>query len=574
MVWQSFVSLGIEKGVELMRVRKRRLIIALVTAATIIHIPVMAAVVPDAGQTDKSIQERQLVAPAQSTIDLAIHQQQTEPKQADQGLKIRVDHIRFTGQTIFSEETLLAQIQDGLEKELSLNDLELLAWQITRYLRSQGYLVATAYIPAQDVQDNTVNIAVVLGQYGNIQIRNSSALAIGRVRALLSEIHSGDVIRKDSLERAMLLVDDASGVSAKATLAPGEAPGTADLIVDVIDASRVIGSLTVDNHGNWFTGENRLGLAIDLNNPSGIGDQATLGGTYAGSGMDNRGLSYLVPVGRRGGNLGVSYERTHYLLGKDFSFLNANGEAKTTSVFGTYPFVRSRSLNIYGRLGFNDKKLEDRLDAVDTFSDKRSRVWKIELNGDRRDKDGRGLTAFALALSTGRLDINTPADLVIDQASAKSAGWYNKTSLSLLGMKQINERLSYKLSFSGQLASKNLDSSEKLYLGGATGVRAYPEGEAAGDDGYIFTGELHWNMPKPNFQLAAFIDTGRITINKEPWDNAANHRTLSGAGMGVIWNWDEDYSLRFDYAWKLNSDNDNSDSDSNGRFWLQCTRKF
>ena len=41
----------------------------------------------------------------------------------------------------------------------------------------------------------------------------------------------------------------------------------------------------------------------------------------------------------------------------------------------------------------------------------------------------------------------------------------------------------------GQLAFDNLDSSEKMELGGAYGVRAYPEGEAFGDEGYIATAE-------------------------------------------------------------------------------------
>lgn len=81
-------------------------------------------------------------------------------------------------------------------------------------------------------------------------------------------------------------------------------------------------------------------------------------------------------------------------------------------------------------------------------------------------------------------------------------------------------------------------------------------------------------MPNPNFQLAAFIDTGSVTINKNPWDNSTNTRALSGAGIGVIWKWDKDSFLRLDYAWKLSSDPAVSDTDRNGRLWLQCTRNF
>ena len=196
------------------------------------------------------------------------------------------------------------------------------------------------------------------------------------------------------------------------------------------------------------------------------------------------------------------------------------------------------------------------------------------MNGDKRDADSSGINVFELECSIGKLHINTLDVLTEDQLSAKTNGNFSKATLTLMRLKQWDERLSYLLRFSGQLASKNLDSSEKFYLGGATGVRAYPQGEAAGDAGCLITGELHWNLPGPDFQLAAFLDTGRIKINKQPWDSSANSRTLSGAGLGVIWNWARDYFLRLDYAWKLTSDPANSDADRSGRFWLQCTRNF
>ena len=47
----------------------------------------------------------------------------------------------------------------------------------------------------------------------------------------------------------------------------------------------------------------------------------------------------------------------------------------------------------------------------------------------------------------------------------------------------------------GQLADKNLDTAEKFYLGGPGGVRAYPQGEATGDQGYRLSGELRLLVP-------------------------------------------------------------------------------
>ena len=102
------------------------------------------------------------------------------------------------------------------------------------------------------------------------------------------------------------------------------------------------------------------------------------------------------------------------------------------------------------------------------------------------------------------------------------------------------------------------------------------EGEASSDEGDVFTGEFRWSMPTPNFQLAAFYDNGKATLNKSPWAGAGvNNRILSGASLGLIWNRPSDYSIRLDYAWKITTSNPaTSDTDKNGRLRLQATKYF
>jgi len=50
-------------------------------------------------------------------------------------------------------------------------------------------------------------------------------------------------------------------------------------------------------------------------------------------------------------------------------------------------------------------------------------------------------------------------------------------------------------------------------------------------------------------QLTAFVDGGHVKFDKNPWTTDDNGRTLSGAGLGVIFNRPGDYALRLDYAW-------------------------
>jgi hemolysin activation/secretion protein len=129
------------------------------------------------------------------------------------------------------------------------------------------------------------------------------------------------------------------------------------------------------------------------------------------------------------------------------------------------------------------------------------------------------------------------------------------------------------------MASQNLDVSEKMALGGMNGVRAYPEGEAAADEGYLLTLEVRqqWLGLAPasgQVHLAAFVDAGVVKLNHSPWASTPTHRHLSGAGVGVYWTQTRDFSVKAFYARKLGNADAVSAPDRSGRFWIQGVKYF
>src|SRR5690606_29570876 len=145
------------------------------------------------------------------------------------------------------------------------------------------------------------------------------------------------------------------------------------------------------------------------------------------------------------------------------------------------PFVRSRRFNVSGELQYDRKALEDRLGAFATQSDKDLDNWTVGLAGNFFDGGGRGSNAFALRYTRGyvHLDALTRA---IDAATADTSGSFGKWTVNLQRLQTFTQAFAIYLSYQGQFADGNLDSAEKLSLGGAYGVRAYPQGEAAGDE--------------------------------------------------------------------------------------------
>jgi hemolysin activation/secretion protein len=412
--------------------------------------------------------------------------------------------------------------------------------------------VARAYLPAQDITDGAITISVIEGRISSYRINNTSRLTDATANAYIGQIKGGDVIRSENIDRGLLLLQDTPGVSSsRATLQPGASVGTSELLIEVNPASPYNGSVVLDNYGSRYTGEYRVGANLTLASPLGRGDQLFFSALNSGPGLNFGRLAYQIPVGSDGLRVGAAYFDTRYKLGKEFASLLANGTARSTSIFAAYPFIRSQMRNLSGTISYEDKNLNDRVDSTATQTGKKIGVTSLGLSGNMQDALwGGGISSFDLSFVMGNLVIQSPTALTIDNASARTNGSYNRVGYSLNRLQRLSNSTLLAASFSGQFAGKNLDSSEKFSLGGLNGVRAQPQGEASGDEGFKGTVELRQAFT-PNVQGTLFYDFGSITkINKSPFGAAAsNSRNLSGVGIGLNASVDK-ISLRAALAWR------------------------
>src|SRR5579871_3326898 len=107
-------------------------------------------------------------------------------------IRIPVKSLRVTGQTLYSEAELIAIAEFKPGSELTFADLRAMASRIADYYHRNGYIVAQAYLPAQDIKDGAVTIAVIEGRYGNIDLRNQSSLSNELASGMLDGVKSGD----------------------------------------------------------------------------------------------------------------------------------------------------------------------------------------------------------------------------------------------------------------------------------------------------------------------------------------------------------------------------------------------
>jgi hemolysin activation/secretion protein len=493
--------------------------------------------------------------------------------------KITVNALTITGARLYPENELVAVAGFTPGSQLTLGELRGLARKITEHYRDRGYFVAQAYLPAQEIRNGVVTIAVMEGEYGKVQVRNQTNLSDGLIASHLEGINPGDAVAIAPLENRLLLLSDLPGVNVSSTLTPGASVGASDLIVDVLPGQRVTGSIDADNGGNRYTGEYRLGATVNLNNAAGLGDVASLRVLTSGSGLNYMRGSYQMQFGKA--TAGVAYSWLGYELGKEFASLDAHGNARVASIYGSYPLIRSRNTNLYALLGFDHKTFEDRVDAFNSVTDKKVQVLMATLRGDHRDSlGGGGLSSYGITGYAGNVDIDTASVRNFDAQTARTNGHFTKLGFNAMRLQRVTNTVSLYAGIRGQLAQDNLDVSEKMELGGMNGVRAYPTGEAYADQGYLATVEARWLLPRVSeqmlgqMQLIGFIDTGRVTTNKNPWTTGDNHRTLSGAGVGLNWLATNNFVIRTSYARKLGGGTATSAPDKSGRFWVQAVKYF
>jgi hemolysin activation/secretion protein len=538
-----------------------------------------AQIVPDAGTQLRQLEPPTLTLPRKPPPGIDVEVPARPALQPAPSVRFVLKAVRISGATVFPEAELQALVREYVGREVGIAELGDTIGRITGFYSDRGYPLATAYLPAQDIKDGVVEILVLEGRYGSIHLVNRARIDDSAAARYVISLQ-GQVVEGATLERKILLLQELPGSApGRAILSPGQAIGETDLRIELEQGKTIGAAIELDNYGSYFTGAARLSGQLDLYSPLRLGDWLSVRATKGFSGLEYARAAYELPLGGDGFKLGAAYSHVDYRLGKSFSALDASGDADTVSLHASYPLIRSRRHNLYGKLIAERKDLQDRVNATSTVSDRSSTTGTLALNGDYFDSLGRGgASAYFLTYTGGTLRIDTPAIKAIDDATARTSGSFNRWNAGYARLQGLTERASLYLSVFAQKAGKNLDSSEKMFLGGIGGVRAYPQGEAPGDSGYAASAELRYAFSFAAFpgawQASAFLDSGEVKINEDPFIAASNRRRLSGGGLGLEWSQPGDFIVRLSIATRIGNARATSGPDDHTRGWLQAIKYF
>lgn len=485
---------------------------------------------------------------------------------AQESIRFHVASLSVDSEVKIPTKVIRSATKDFQNKEIVLSDLNRVTDALTNYARSHGTPAATAYVPAQASADGVIKIKVTAGRVDKVNLDDKSRLRESAAKTVMARLKPGEILTTKDIETVLYTINQLGGVQAVGLLSPGKAFGTSDVTIRIREGKDDSFMLYTENYGSKAAGRYRIGAIYNRAQMNGTGDSMQLSGLWSNENLHNYGVRYQTLAGHSGSIVGLAASRMTYDLGDAFSNLDATGKANTYSAFGKTPFYTTTNGGLGVTYGVDYRELEDEIDSYGYDAEKEAWIYHLGLEGYRRI--GKSLWNYDATGYQGRLSLESDTARMLNEY-AHTSGNFTKGIYNLRYQQDYDKHWDSVLKVQAQQAGRNLDSSEQMYLGGISGVRAYPQGTGSGDAGYLGTFELRYHPNVRHLTLSTYLDTGHVKARKDGQYGDTGY-TMKGWGLGVTYAEPADYFLRLDYARRIGYEDNLSDSSAKdkGRFWF------
>ncbi len=534
---------------------KKKSIYLTMTMLTICSSALAAPVLPKPGEDVAAVLPKKEVH-----VENQLATAETGKTAAEAKIQLKKIEIESKGLQL-DKKALEENMADCLQQAVGMKELNDGLSRLTLYCRKHGYPAAAAYLPEQNIDAGVLKVDILPGRYGKVKLDNQSQLDLRVAEGLSHGLQAGAIIQSSQLETVLYNISGLGGIQAVGILSPGAAVGTSDLTIRVKDGKRSTTILYSENYGSRAAGRYRYGLQNISSNPSGQGDTLSVSGLFSNRDLRNYAISYEFLAGHSGTKGGFGFSHMNYELGGEFRSRGAQGKADTVTVFGSTPLYHMEERSLSLAYGYNYRSLKD--EDFGRQGKKHTHSFYTSLNAAWHE--GRAAWNGSFTLTTGTAVMDSDYAETLNRINHTS-GRYTKGVLDFNYQQGFDAFWDMVWKFQGQRVSRNIDSSEEIFLGGANAVRAYPQGEGSGDEGYVSTLEFCYHTKKRGLVLSTYFDSGHVRTAK---DGIGGGETMQGWGIGVTYSRPGDWFARFDYARRIGWDSKASaEARSKSRMWF------
>ena len=431
--------------------------------------------------------------------------------QQPRAVALTVSAIVVDGAAELPAGTFTAAILPYIGRGLSTADLSTLAQAVAGAARSAGFPFASAWIAPQDLTAGILRVRLDAGTLSAVRVIGAASPAADRLlsRALVT----GRAVRRDELERAILLVGDMPGITVKESRYVRQ-DGFGILLVTIAE-DRASAYAQVDNRGSREVGPYRATVLANVRNIAQSGDEigliASLTPVQPSEFAFVRGR-YAAPVDDRGSMLTASgsYGRAH--PGASLTALNVIGQSGDAAVAYVRPLLRSRLHSLWTGLEVRALRSDQTL-LGRPLRNERLSTLTASLSGSMEAAGGvlRGEAAMVAGLPLPGVTHQDDARKSRSDGDARFVLWtYNADWTT-----SLTDRVGIVIATAAQLASRPLLATMEIGAGGPAFGRGYDFAERTGDKGILGSADLRIDTGKvrglvDRVQLYGSIDGGYV----------------------------------------------------------------
>ncbi|MEB3362155.1 MAG: ShlB/FhaC/HecB family hemolysin secretion/activation protein [Synechococcaceae cyanobacterium] len=492
------------------------------------------------------------------------------PGAAPAATRLKVSGFRLVGNTVFSNQELLAAIAKSydqkkidLSQPLSFSDLNEARQAITQFYIDKGYTTSGAYIPTQTIADGVVEIRILEGRLGDLTVDvKKGRLRPGYVRSRILRA-SGGVLNLNRLVDELRLLQVNPLISKiNANLSASSTPGRSNLQVAVVSAPTLDAAIAMDNGRNPQIGSFRRGVDLGDANVFGHGDSFTL--NYRNSdGSNDLLMSYKIPL--NSSDLALTLTNRHFnswIIEEPLSLLNIRSQYQQWFVGLRQPLIRrveeefslGLSLNKQDNKGLYLDGLPYPGRGVDPNGESRVTTLSFSQDWTKRSTTQVFSMRSELGLGLDAFDSTTPADYPADPNSPDANFLFWRADAQYVRQLATNTLLVAR--GRAQLADGPLPTVEQFGLGGLGSVEGYQTNSVLTDNGVFASLELavplaNWQKGQSTLQLVPFTSIGYGWNAGTAPVNTPRIDLLSSVGLGLQLRMGNNFYGRLDYAQRL-----------------------
>lgn len=467
--------------------------------------------------------------------------------------------VRVQGVTAFDEDYFDAVIEDYVGGQVDVQTLNHLSARITKIYHDNGFFLSRAVVPEQELENGVVRIQIIEGYLNDITIESEDGIFDNDKYNIIRDFKEKLLLQKPlhgpTLERTILLLNDAAGIEAGTLLKNPEGASNAGAIDMVLSIKKAKATkvLSFDNYGSRFVGPNQIRGFYSHPGVFNALDALSLSATITEpiKELQFGSIGYETPLNAHGLSLSLLASYSNSEPGLSLKPLNTQTNSTTISTELSYALKKSRAESLIVSAGAELRNTSSQFLEEELLDDK-TRAFYLSTEYNTFDKwGGNNIVTARLSQGLNVMGAEKTGSGKLSRAQGRSD--FKTLRIEALRQQYVRDNWAVVNSVSGQWAPHPLLSAQEFGYGGVNYGRAYDPSEITGDQGLATAIEVRY-LPEnqhtdshTKFTPFVFYDIGKV------WNHDANSPPQSAAsgGFGTYWSYDNTLNGSIQMAWPL-----------------------